>query len=145
MKENPISDTTAFLMIFTVLTMEGIQAMIGWIPFLGNILADGISFFIFLTFFIWFKMHGISMIKPKIMTALIGGGLVEMLPFINIFPVWTGIVIYLIGTTKVKELFDKNPKKAKLAIDMAEKINQMNRKREEEEAYREMQDAEKAF
>lgn len=115
-EKSQISETTIFLMIFSALCLDGLQALIGWIPLFGNILAGLLSIFIFLTFFLWFKIHGITMLTPKRLTALAGGGIIEMVPFINIFPAWTGVVIYLIGTTKVRELAKKHPGLAKKAL-----------------------------
>lgn len=106
-EKKQISDTSAFLMIFAAICFDGIQALVGWIPVFGNILAGLLSVFVFLTFFLWFRMHGITMITPKRLTAMIGGGVIELIPFINIFPAWTSVVVYLIGTTKVRELASK--------------------------------------
>jgi len=126
-KETQIKDTTAFLMIFTALCFDGIQALIGWIPFVGNALADMMSIFIFLTFFLWFYMNGIKMVTPKRLGSLGGGGVIEMIPFINILPAWTLVVVYLIGTTKLKELAAKNPTLAKGAMAVGGKIKKMNK------------------
>lgn len=130
-KKNQISDVTIFLMIFTALCFDGIQAIIGWIPFFGNVLAGLFSIFVFLTFFLWFKIHGITMLTPKRLTAMIGGGLIELVPFINILPAWTGVVIYLIGTTKIRELAEKHPKLAKGAVLVGGQIKKMNKTRED--------------
>ena len=127
MEDNPIKDTTIFLMIFTALCFDGVQAIVGWIPILGNILAGLASIFIFLTFFLWFKMYGISMMTPKRFGSLAGGGLIEMIPYINLLPAWTLVVIYLIGTTKIKELASKHPNLAKGAMLAGGKIKSMNK------------------
>lgn len=124
MEKDPIKDTTVFLMIFTALCFDGIQALIGWIPVVGNIFADLFSIFIFLTFFLWFKMHGISMMTPKRFGAMAGAGFAEMIPYVNLLPAWTGVVVYLIGTTKIKELAGKHPALAKTAGAMAGRINE---------------------
>jgi len=113
-------------MIFTALCFDGIQALIGWIPIAGNILADLMSIFIFLTFFLWFYMEGIKMITPKRMTSMIGGGLIEMIPYLNLLPAWTLVVVYLIGTTKIKEMAAKHPTLAKGAILAGGTIRSMN-------------------
>jgi len=125
--ESKISDMTAVLMIGTAIFCDAAQALIGWIPIVGNILADLFSIVIFLTFFLWFWMHGIKMISPKRLTAMVGGGLVEMVPYINLLPAWTGVVIYLIGTTKVNELTAKHPTLAKGAMIAGGKIKSMNK------------------
>ncbi len=127
MNEPQIKYATAFLMIFTALCFDGIQALIGWVPVVGNILAGLFSIFIFLTFMFWFWTNGIMMITPKRLTSMIGGGLIELIPYVNILPAWTCVVIYLIGTTKVKELAQKHPTLAKGAILVGGKIKEMNK------------------
>ncbi len=125
--KSPLSDTTVFLMIFCALFADALQALIGWIPVIGNILADFASIFIFLTFLLWFKMNGINMITPKRLRAMAIGGVTEMIPYINILPAWTGVVIYLIGTTKIKEIVEKHPTVAKLAVNTGKGIKKMNK------------------
>jgi hypothetical protein len=111
--KKPLSNSTVFLMIFTALFFDTLQLLIGWVPVVGNIFADILSVFIFMTFFLWFMMNGISMITPKRLASMLGGGLIEMIPYVDLLPVWTGVVIYLIGTTKLKEVAAKNPTLAK--------------------------------
>ena len=128
MGESKIKNTTAILMIGTALFFDFIQAVVGWVPVAGNVLADIFSFFIFFTFLLWFWMHGIKMMTPRRLMAMLGGGLIEMVPYINLLPAWTGVVIYLIGTTKIKELVEKHPTIAKGALIAGERIKKMNRK-----------------
>ena len=116
MEGNSIKETTIFLMIFTALCFDGGQAIVGWIPVVGNIIADIVSLFAFMTFLLWFKMHGIQMLTPKRFGSLVGGGVIEMIPFLNILPAWTMVVVYLIGTTKVQELAKKHPTLARGAV-----------------------------
>lgn len=123
--EPQIKDVTAILMIFTALCFDGIQAMIGWIPVVGNVLSDMLSIFVFFTFFVWFWMNGIKMITPKRLTSMIGGGFIEMIPYLNLLPAWTFVVVYLIGTTKIKELAQKHPTLVKGALVAGNKIQQM--------------------
>ena len=125
-KESQIKDTTAFLMIFIALCFDGIQALLGWIPVLGNILADLFSIFAFMTFLLWFWIYGIKMLTPKRLTSLLGGGLIEMIPYLNLLPAWTMVVVYLIGTTKIKELADKHPGMAGAALAVGGKVKRMN-------------------
>lgn len=121
-EQNKFSNITIFLMIFTALCFDGIQTLVGWIPVFGNVLAGLLSIFVFLTFFLWFKIHGITMTTPKRLTAMLGGGVVEIIPFINILPAWTCVVIYLIGTTKIRELVEKHPGLTKGAVLVGGKI-----------------------
>ncbi|MFZ2522013.1 MAG: hypothetical protein WAX44_01915 [Minisyncoccia bacterium] len=129
MKETQIKDSTAILMIGTALFFDALQALIGWIPIAGNFLADLLSIGIFLTFLVWFWFNGIKMITPKRLGSMVAGGLVEMVPYLNLLPAWTGVVVYLIGTTKIKELAQKHPTLAKGAVVAGTKIRNMNKDR----------------
>lgn len=121
-KESQLGEITIALMIFTALCFDGIQAMIGWIPVFGNVLSDLFSIFIFLTFWLWFKTHGISLMTPKRLKAVLAGGIVEIIPYVNLLPAWTGVVVYLIGTTKIKEMAEKHSGVAKSVLSIGEKI-----------------------
>jgi len=127
MEKKHLGDITVFLMIFTALCFDGIQALIGWIPIFGNILADLFSIFVFLTFFLWFWMNGISMMKPKRLLSMGGGTIIEMIPYLNLLPAWTMVVVYLIGTTKIKEIASKHPTLAKGAMLAGSKIKGLSK------------------
>lgn len=127
MQESRIKDTTAMLMIGTALFFDALQAIVGWIPIAGNFLPGLLSIVIFLTFLLWFWINGIKMITPKRLGSLGLGGIIEMIPFINILPAWTLTVVYLIGTTKIKELTQKHPTLAKGAMATGAKIKSMNK------------------
>lgn len=122
MKKTPLSDVTIFLMIFTVLCLEGIQAFLGWIPIVGNFFAFMMDVFIFFTFFLWFLRHGIKMMTLKRFGSMGAAGIIEMIPYLNLLPAWTLVVIYLIGTTKIMELAEKNPSLAAGAMTMGKRI-----------------------
>ncbi len=128
MKEGEhLKDGTVFLMIFVALFCDALQAIIGWIPVVGNIFADILSIFIFMTFLLWFYMNGIKMMTPKRFGSLTGGGVIEMIPYINILPAWTMVVVYLIGTTKIEELAAEHPGLASAAVSIGNKINKIKK------------------
>lgn len=129
-KESKISETTAFLMIFTALFFDAFQALIGWVPFVGNVMAGIIGFFAFMTFWLWFHMKGIKMMTPKRFGSLGLGTIIEMIPFINILPAWTLVVVYLIGTTKVTEILNSNPMLGDLALATGKKIKSIQKTNE---------------
>lgn len=106
--KNQLNDTTIFLMLFTSLFFDGFQALIGWIPYIGNVIAGLIGFFAFMTFWLWLHMKGIKMMTPKRFGTLGLGGVIEMIPFVNILPAWTMVIAYIIGTTKIKEIVGEN-------------------------------------
>ncbi len=119
-KETQIKFGTGFLMTLTALFFDTLQALTGWIPLVGNILAAIVSFFVFMTFWLWFHMYGINMITLKRLGSLGLGWLIETIPYINILPGWTVAVVFLIATTRVKDLAEKNPLLAK-GINVATK------------------------
>ncbi len=125
--ENKISDSEAFLMIGVALFFDALQALFGWVPIIGNVLAALVGIFAFLTFFLWFYTNGIKMLTPKRLTSMIGGGIIEMVPYLNILPAWTMVVVYLIGTTKIKEIAKKHPTLAKGAMVAGAKIKKLNK------------------
>lgn len=96
-------------MFFTSLFFDAFQALVGWIPYIGNVIAGLISFFAFMTFWLWFHMKGVKMMTPKRFGSLGLGAVIETIPFINLIPAWTMVVAYLIGTTKIKEVVGDNP------------------------------------
>jgi hypothetical protein len=128
MEKNPISYTTGFLMVFTALSFDGMQAIIGWIPAFGNILADLFSIFVFLTLFLWFKMHGVQMVTSKRLGSMTGGFIIEMIPYVNLIPAWTAVALYLISTTKIKEVASKHSVAAKAVLETSKKLGDTSRK-----------------
>jgi hypothetical protein len=59
-----------------------------------------------LTFYLWFKFHGISFMRPKRFMAMGGASMVEMIPipFLAAFPGWTIAVSYLALSKKIQEV-----------------------------------------
>jgi hypothetical protein len=108
-KEPTISTATSLIMVFTALLFDICQAIVGWIPVVGNIFASVVSLFVFMTFLFWFHMYGIKMMSLKRFGSLGLGGVIEMIPYVNILPAWTMVVMYLIGTTKLKDIASTNP------------------------------------
>jgi len=77
-----------------------------------GVLAPLISPFIFLTFWIWLKLHGVSIVDSVERIALMWGGfLIEVIPGLNILPAWTltiFITVLLVrhnDTKKIKEFY----------------------------------------
>lgn len=127
MQENNIKDLTIFLMIFVAICFDAGQAVAGWIPIVGNIFADIVSFFAFVTFYLWFWWNGIKMMTLKRFSSMIGAGLIEMIPYINLLPAWTLLVFYTIGTTKVERLAQKHPSLAAGAMAVGGKIKSIQK------------------
>ncbi len=100
MEENQgLKSTTIGLMIGSALLFDGLQALLTPI-FLGW----AVGIFAFLTFWLWFKLHGISFMRPKRLATMGSATLIEIIPFVSAFPAWTFAVAYLALSAKAKEV-----------------------------------------
>lgn len=103
-----LSATTMALIGSVALFYDLVQALfdlLHFIPFLGNLLASVftaiISVIAWMTFYFWFKLHGIHFNTAKRALTLGGGFLIELIPVLNILPAWTLAVVLIFLTTKV--------------------------------------------
>jgi len=81
-------------------TIPGGQA----ITFIGTVLID---VWAFLTFYIWFKLQGVSFVNPKRGITMGGAVLIEIIPILNALPAWTLAVVILFITTRGEEALEK--------------------------------------
>lgn len=96
-KEKGLKHATVILMIGTAVFFDVLQ----WL--MAFILMDwAVGFFAYLTFFVWFRMHGISFMKPKRLLVMGGSALIEMIPVVSALPAWTAAVTYLAMESKIK-------------------------------------------
>lgn len=100
-KEKGLKSTTVVLMIAVALFFDALQALftlilLGWV----------VGIFAGLTFYLWFKIHGISFMTPKRFMAFGGASLIEMFPFLPLsaIPAWTFAVSYLALSKKIQEV-----------------------------------------
>ncbi len=85
-----ISSSDGQLMVIVAIGLDFFQGMIGLIPIIGLILSPLLSIFIFLFLWVWLKMHGVGIVDSVERIAIMFGGfLVELIPLLNILPVWT--------------------------------------------------------
>ena len=98
-KEKGLKVTTVWLMISVALFFDALQALLTLV-FLGWLA----GLFATLTFWLWFRMHGISFMKPKRLAVFGGSALIEVIPFLSILPAWTLAVGYLALSSKLKEV-----------------------------------------
>ena len=98
-KEKGLKTNTVVFMIAVALFFDALQILLTFIfmGWLANIFAG-------LTFYLWFKLHGISFMKPKRMMAFGGANLVELVPFLSIIPAWTVAVSYLALESKIQAI-----------------------------------------
>lgn len=91
------------LMLITALVFDGLQALFTFL-LIGVVLNPVVAIFAWLTFFIWFKMKGMSFGAARGRPG--GGGIfqnplaiiaasfgLELFPFINSLPTWTAAVV----------------------------------------------------
>ena len=83
-----LNNTTIALMISVAIFYDVLQWLLAFI-FMGWL----VSIFALLTFYVWFKMKGMSFMKPKRFAAFGGSFIVELIPIINILPAWTFAII----------------------------------------------------
>jgi len=95
-----LNNTTIVLMICVALFYDVLQWLLGWI-FMGWL----VSIFAGLTFYTWFKIRGMSFMKPKRFLSFGGSFIVELIPGIgDILPTWTASIIYLALDSKIKKV-----------------------------------------
>lgn len=93
-----ISPFLGFLMVLVALIYDGIQALIDLLSVgtVGWLINPLINFWSFLTFFFWFKLKGVSFIRPSKLATMITPTFLECLPLVNSLPTWTcGVIIML--------------------------------------------------
>ncbi|MHB1316603.1 MAG: hypothetical protein ACYCZW_01965 [Minisyncoccota bacterium] len=100
--------STSIYMLLTAGFFDALQAILTLVG-IGVIASPIITVFAGLTFWFWFRTYGVSFMSWKRILALAGGGVVEMIPVVNILPFWTGYVWYIIETTKISEVASKIP------------------------------------
>jgi hypothetical protein len=97
-ENNDIPITTLGLMLGTAIFFDLTQiifafAFMDWL----------VSFFAFLTFWLWFKFNKRSFVHPKRAVAIGSGVIIEMIPFLAILPGWTIMIILLIAIEKAEK------------------------------------------
>lgn len=110
-EEKKLSSTTITLMIGTALFCDFSQWVFAFI-FLDWL----VGFFAFLTFLLWFWMHGIKFIHPKHPARIFafgGATLAELVPLLAALPAWTASVAYIALSARIQE---KIPVAATMAL-----------------------------
>src|SRR3989338_7369190 len=108
-EEKEIKTVTSVFMIIVALLFDGVQALINLIPVVGQVLSFFISVLSFLTFYVWFKMNGVTFAKPKRVLKFGGSFFVELIPILNILPALSLAVFMMISETKMKKVLAQVP------------------------------------
>lgn len=90
------------MMAFVAVCVDGLQAILSLL-FVGIVLNPFIDVIAWIVFAIWFYHLGI-----KKYAGLTFAGIVEFIPVINTFPVWTGYIGSMIAITKLKQALASN-------------------------------------
>ncbi len=108
-----IDSGTGKLMVAVAFGFDLFQGVVGLTPFVGWVLSPMIGLIIWLTFWIWLKLHGVSVVESvERMAILFGGFLVELVPILNILPVWTLTIFVTVllvqreDKKKIKEFYE---------------------------------------
>ena len=111
MSRTKISILQVSLLITVAGIVDLVQAgvnLLHFIPVVGNALAAIITafvtVFVWLVFFVWLKMLGVSLISPKKALTFAGGGLFELIPALNALPGWTLAIVLTIIWEKKDEI-----------------------------------------
>ena len=98
-EEHGLEKHTVVLMICVAVFFDLLQWLLFFIAmdWLAGIFAG-------LTFFVWFRMHGISFMKPKRLLTFGGAAISELIPFWASIPAWTAAVAYLALSSKIKKV-----------------------------------------
>jgi len=99
-KEKGLTNTTVVLMICVALFYDALQWLLGWI-FMGWL----VTIYAGLTFYVWFKIKGISFMKLKRLATFSGSFIIELIPVIgDVLPAWTASIVYLAIDSKIKKV-----------------------------------------
>lgn len=106
-KEKPtpskISTGTWMILVGIAVFFDVLEAGISLIPFLGEIIAEGIDVFAFATFWLIFKTHGEKYSKGTMLT----GAIIGFIPIINMLPECTVTIVKLYFDAKKKNTLAK--------------------------------------
>ncbi len=116
-----VPTTTFILMIAVSLLFDGIIAapkLLDLIPALDILTAPAnimvsilVGIWAWLTFYVWFKLHGVTFSSPKRMFSLPAAFILKLIPFLGMLPEWTGAVTLLFITTRGEEELAKTLEK----------------------------------
>ncbi len=96
--EPKLTNITIALIVSTAVFFDVLQWVMAFV-FLDWL----VGFFAFLTFWLWFKLKGISFATPKRGATIGASALIEVTPWLSALPAWTLAVSIIILDVKIKE------------------------------------------
>lgn len=94
-----LGNPTIILMIMVAIFFDVLQWLLAFV-FMDWL----VGFYAFLTFYVWFKIKGMSFMKPKRFATMGGTFLVEVIPWLASLPAWTGAITFLAIDSKIKKV-----------------------------------------
>ncbi len=105
--ERKINNTTLAFMLVVAGAIDLVQFFLGLL-FVGLFMNWAISIIVWLTFYLWFKIKGVDFFYNPWRVLGFGGGLVaEVVPILNLLPVWTAAVIFVALSQRAEEAAKK--------------------------------------
>ncbi len=98
-KEQGLGNPTIIFMFVVAIFFDVTQWLLAFI-FMDWL----VSIFAYLTFFLWFKLKGISFMKPKRLVVAGTSFLLEIIPFVAALPALTGAVVITALDSKIKKI-----------------------------------------
>jgi hypothetical protein len=94
--------------------LQGINMVLPGVGvFLVYLLGIPLTIWAWLTFYVWFKVRGVSFMQPKRFAVVGICGLADTI--VSALPAWIAAVVLLILTTRAEELLEKVPGGSKVA------------------------------
>lgn len=114
-KRQRIGNMQGAFMIAIAGSVDGIQFLLNFIPFIGWILTALVSIFAWLTFFAWFKFNGVGFLEGKAVVfkvaLLFGVSILEIVPLLNSLPAWVVYTVIMVILVRVEDtLYNKTGK-----------------------------------
>ncbi len=122
-EEEGIPNTTLGLMIGTAIFFDLTQVLLAFV-----VMDWLVSWFAFLTFWLWFKFHNKSFLNPKRLPAIGVGVVIEMFPLLAALPGWTIAVILLVGIERAEKTARKLLGEGTLGNKAISKISRFSKK-----------------
>jgi len=105
-KEAGLKSSTITLMVIVALFFDVLNALFNLI-----VMYWVVTIIAYLTFFVWFLIHGIFFWKPKRLLAAGGSFIIEIIPVISVLPAITAAVLVIALDAKARQSLPVVPSK----------------------------------
>lgn len=109
-KKVRIDNIQAAFMIGVAVTVDIVQLILGFF-IIGLVLNRFITFFVFLSFFLWFALNGVNFISGKMSTrrmlSFFGVAFAEFIPIVGMAPLWSFGIASIIYSTRKEDKMGK--------------------------------------